>query len=47
MQDLQFANKTQEDVKLLKRFNKVVKLVEALEKLPGGNPLKVMQLSRT
>jgi NTE family protein len=40
MKDLQFANKSQEDVKLLKRFNKVAKLVEALEKLPGGNPLK-------
>jgi NTE family protein len=40
MKDLQFANKTQEDVKLLKRFNKVARLVEALEKLPGGNPLK-------
>jgi NTE family protein len=40
MKDLQFANKSLEDVKLLKRFNKVAKLVEALEKLPGGNPLK-------
>ena len=40
MKDLQFANKSQEDVELLKRFNKVAKLVEALEKLPGGNPLK-------
>jgi hypothetical protein len=39
MKDLQFANKTREDVKLLKRFNKVAKLIEALEKLPGGNPL--------
>jgi NTE family protein len=40
MKDLQFANRSLEDVKLLKRFNKVAKLVEALEKLPGGNPLE-------
>jgi NTE family protein len=40
MKDLQFANKTSEDLKLLGRFNELVKLMEALEKLPGGNPLE-------
>ena len=39
MKDLQFANKTSEDVKLLGRINDVAKLIEALEKHPGGNPL--------
>jgi NTE family protein len=39
MKNLQFANKTLEDVKMLGRFNEVAELVEALEKLPGGNPL--------
>jgi NTE family protein len=38
--NLQFANKTSQDVKLLHRFNKVAKLMQALEALPGGNPLK-------
>jgi NTE family protein len=39
MKNLQFANKTLEDVKMLRRFNEVAGLMEALEKLPGGNPL--------
>jgi NTE family protein len=39
MKNLQFANKTLEDVKLLERFNEVAELMEALEKVPGGNPL--------
>ena len=39
MTNLQFANKTAEDLKLLHRFNEVVRLVAALETLPGGNPL--------
>jgi hypothetical protein len=39
MKNLQFANKTLEDVKMLGRFNEVAALMEALEKLPGGNPL--------
>jgi NTE family protein len=39
MKNLQFANKTSEDVKMLDRFNEVAELMEALEKLPGGNPL--------
>jgi NTE family protein len=40
MKNLQFANKSLEDVKLLKRFNEVAALMEALESLPNGNPLK-------
>jgi NTE family protein len=39
MKNLQFANKTEEDVKMLCRFNQVAKLVNSLEGLPGGNPL--------
>jgi type II secretory pathway component PulL len=30
----------QEDIKLLRRFNEVAALVEALETLPDGNPLR-------
>jgi NTE family protein len=40
MKNLQFANKSLEDVKLLSRFNEVAALMEALETFPGGNPLK-------
>jgi NTE family protein len=40
MKDLQFANKSLEDVKLLKRFNEVAALMQALESLPNGNPLE-------
>src|SRR5438874_4753790 len=40
MKNLQFANKSLEDVKLLKRFNEVTALMQALESLPNGNPLK-------
>lgn len=39
MKNLQFANKTAEDLKLLHRINEVAALVAALEQLPGGNPL--------
>ena len=39
VQSLQFANKTAEDVKMLVRIDEVAALMEALEKLPGGNPL--------
>jgi len=39
-QNLQFANKTLEDVKMLRRIDEVAGLMEALENLPGGNPLK-------
>lgn len=40
MLNLQFANKTLEDLKLLRRFDEVAQLVEALESLPEGNPLQ-------
>jgi NTE family protein len=36
--NLQFANKTAEDVKLLVRFDEVAQLMEALEALPGAWP---------
>jgi NTE family protein len=39
-QNLQFANKTLDDVKMLRRIDKVAELMEALENLPEGNPLK-------
>jgi len=39
IQDLLFANKTAEDVRLLKRFNEVADLIGALKHLPEGNPL--------
>jgi NTE family protein len=38
--NLQFANKTLEDVKMLRRIDEVADLMEALESLPEGNPLK-------
>jgi NTE family protein len=40
MKNLQFANKTLKDLEMLYRFNEVAKLIEAIECLPGGNPLK-------
>jgi NTE family protein len=40
MKNLQFANKTAEDVKMLQRFNQVAELMKAIEDLPRGNPLK-------
>ncbi|HXW73061.1 MAG TPA: patatin-like phospholipase family protein [Methylocella sp.] len=39
-QNLQFANRTAEDVKMLDRVNEVADLMQALENLQGGNPLK-------
>jgi NTE family protein len=39
-QNLQFANRTLEDLKLMGRFDEVAALMEALENLPDGNPLK-------
>jgi predicted acylesterase/phospholipase RssA len=39
-QSLQFANKTLEDVKMLRRIDEVAALMEALENLPEGNPLR-------
>jgi NTE family protein len=40
MKNLQFVNKTEQDLKLMRRFNQVAKLMQALEQFPGGNPLK-------
>jgi NTE family protein len=40
MKNLQFANKSLDDLKLLKRFNDVAALMEAIEALPDGNPLE-------
>jgi predicted acylesterase/phospholipase RssA len=40
MKNLHFANKTLADLKMLDQFNEVAKLMEAIENLPGGNPLK-------
>ncbi|MBO0733872.1 MAG: patatin-like phospholipase family protein [Methylocapsa sp.] len=39
-QNLQFANRTLEDLKMLHRVDEVAALMEALETLPEGNPLK-------
>ncbi len=39
-QNLQFANKALQGLKMLVRVDEVAALTEALEKLPGGNPLK-------
>jgi NTE family protein len=39
-QNLQFANRTLQDVKMLHRIDEVADLMEALENLPEGNPLK-------
>jgi NTE family protein len=39
MKNLQFANKTSEDLKLLRRFNEVAELMDAIESLPAYNPL--------
>jgi predicted acylesterase/phospholipase RssA len=40
MKNLHFANKTLADLQMLDRINEVAALVEAIENLPGGNPLK-------
>lgn len=40
MSNLQFANRTAEDVKLLRRFNEVGDLIKAIEALPAGHPLR-------
>ncbi len=40
IKNIQFANKSREDIKLLSRFNEVAALVEALEALGGDNPLQ-------
>jgi NTE family protein len=38
--NLQFANKTSEDLKLMDRFNEVAQLMEVLDGLPKGHPIK-------
>ena len=40
MLNLQFANKTAEDLKLLGRFNEVARLMQALETLPADHPIR-------
>ena len=40
MLNLQFANKTAEDLKLLARFDEIASLMEALDALPGDHPVK-------
>jgi NTE family protein len=40
MKNLQFANKTKDDVEMMRRINEVAAVMHALDKLPGGNPLK-------
>jgi len=40
MLNLQFANKTAEDLKLLGRFNEVAQLMQALEALPADHPIR-------
>jgi hypothetical protein len=40
IQNLQFANRTLQDVKMLRRIDEVAELMDALENLPEGNPLK-------
>jgi predicted acylesterase/phospholipase RssA len=39
MSNLQFANKTREDVKLMERFNQVVALITALKARPSDDPI--------
>ncbi len=40
MKNLQFANKTLEDLNLLCRFNEVADLMDALEKTPPDDPIR-------
>jgi len=40
VQNLLFANKSLEDLKMLRRINEVAALMEALESVPEANPLK-------
>jgi hypothetical protein len=46
MKNLQFANKTLDDVEMMRRINEVAKLIEALEKLPGVIPSRTIRLTR-
>jgi len=38
--NLQFANKTSEDLKLMDRFNEVAQLMKVLDDLPKGHPIR-------
>src|SRR6516162_7469827 len=40
MKNIHFANKSSADLETLRRLSEVAELMEALESLPGGNPLK-------
>ena len=40
MANLSFVNRTAEDLKLLRRFDEVARLMAAIEALPEGHPLK-------
>jgi predicted acylesterase/phospholipase RssA len=43
MLNLQYSNKTREDLRLLERFNDVAKLMEALESLPEDHPVRASE----
>jgi len=40
VKNLQFLNKTEQDIKIMRRFNQVVDLLQALDKLKEDNPVK-------
>jgi len=40
MKNIHFANKSSADLETLRRLSEVAELMEAVESLPGGNPLK-------
>jgi predicted acylesterase/phospholipase RssA len=40
MLNLQFVNRTRQDLSLMHRFDQVARLMERLESLPGGNPIR-------
>jgi predicted acylesterase/phospholipase RssA len=40
MKNLHFANKSSADLETVRRLSEVAELMEAIESLPGGNPLK-------
>lgn len=40
VKNLQFVNRTEQDVKLMCRFNQVVDLIQAIDTLPEDNPIK-------
>jgi NTE family protein len=47
MLNLQFANRTAQDLKLLDRFNEVAALMEEIKRLPGGDALKSSKAYRS